>query len=194
MSIQISLEKAAQQCQCVPLAVVGYCFTRSQLLRPLWSELDLEMKSVEHSVTDKLQDILLAVLSGCRSLAEVNTRLRSEPLLATAWHRTTIADQSTLSRLLDALQPEQNDQLRAGNVRLLKQYSPLRHHNWQRAVILDVDGTSLLASKRAEGSTKTWISGKKTPMAGMSCALRWPGITRAYSRLYILGAGTAMNT
>jgi hypothetical protein len=194
MSIQIRLEKAAHHCQCVPLAVAGYCFTRSQLLRPLWSDLDVDMKSVEHSVTDKLQDILLAVLSGCRSLAEVNIRLRPESALATAWQRTAIADQSTLSRLLDALQPEQNDQLRAGNVRLLRRHSQLRHHNWQRPVILDIDGTSLLASKRAEGSTKTWISGKKMPMVGTSCALHWRAITKAFSRLRILGVGMASNT
>ncbi len=193
MSIRISLDQDTQQCACVPLAVVGYCLTRGHVLAPLWSDLMLQLKSVDHSVTDKLQDILLTVLAGCRSLAEVNTRVRPEPGLATAWQRSAIAEQSTLSRTLDALQPDHLDQLRAGQVRLLKRYSQLRHHNWQQALLLDIDATSLLASKRAEGSTKTWISGKKTPMAGMSCALPWPAITKACCLVCIPAVGTAMS-
>jgi len=161
MSVQICLEPVKEQSHFVPLAVIGYCLTKCGVLAPLWSELNLTMRTYEHSVIDKLQDVLVAIMAGCRSLAQVNTRLRPEVALAQAWQRRQFADQSNLSRLLDRLQPEQIGQLRMGNLKLLQQYSQLRHHNWSQPVVLDIDPTSLLTSKRAEGSRKGWVSGHR---------------------------------
>lgn len=161
MSIQISLERATNACRFVPLAVVGYCLTRSGVLPRLWSGIEVDMKERDHAPHDKLQDVLVAIMAGCSTLAQVNTRLRPEGVLATAWQRATFAEQSGLSRLLDALHAEQIDQLRLGNLSLLKQFSQVRHHPRDQLLLLDVDSTSLLASKRAEGSRKGWVSGKR---------------------------------
>ena len=161
MSVHIYLEPVERQTCSAPLGVVGYCFTRSGLLDPLWSSLDIQMKSCDHTVYDKLQDVLLAIMAGCRSLAQVNTRIRPEHALARAWQRQAFAEQSNLSRTLDAFGENHVHQLRAGNLRLLRQHSQLRNHNWEQQLVLDVDPTSLLTSKRAEGSRKGWISGQK---------------------------------
>jgi hypothetical protein len=171
MPIQITLDEASDQCSSVPLAALGYCLTHSDVLRALWSNLTLDMKTYTHTPTAKLQDILVAILAGCRSLAQVNSRLRPDRVLAHAWQRPSFADQSTLSRTLDALHPSHIDQLRAGNLQLLQQFSQLRHHPWTQAVIVDIDPTSLLTSKRAEGSHKGWVSGKKTSIAAMCSVL-----------------------
>jgi hypothetical protein len=161
MAVQIYLEEVDHQSCFVPLAVVGYCFSQSGLLKPVWSELDVKMKKYDHSALDKLQDIIVAILAGCRSLAQVNTRLRPERALAQAWGRPQFAEQSNLSRTLDRLNSTQIDQLRAGHLKLLKQHSQLRHHNWEQQLVLDIDPTSLLTSKRAEGSHKGWVSGQR---------------------------------
>jgi hypothetical protein len=161
MAVQIYLEPVEHQSCFVPLAVVGYCLTRSGLLKPIWSELDLKMRKYDHSAVDKLQDVLVAIMTGCRSLAQVDTRLRPELALAHAWQRPQFADQSNLSRTLDRLKGEQIDQLRAGNLKLLQQHSQLRHHNWAQRLVLDIDPTSLVTSKRAEGSHKGWVSGQR---------------------------------
>jgi hypothetical protein len=161
MAIQIYLEPVEYQTCCAPLAVVGYCFTRSGLLKPVWSELGIKMKTYDHSPLDKLQDVLVAIMAGCRSLAQVNTRLRPEPTLAQAWQRSRFADQSNLSRMLDRLDADQINQLRQGHLKLLQQHSQLRHHNWEQWLVLDIDPTSLLTSKRAEGSRKGWVSGRR---------------------------------
>jgi hypothetical protein len=161
MAVQIYLEPVEHQSCFVPLAVVGYCLTRSGLLKPIWSELDLKMKKYDHTAIDKLQDVLVAIMAGCRSLAQVDTRLRPERALAQAWQRDQFADQSNLSRTLDRLKAEQIDQLRAGNLKLLQQHSQLRQHNWEQKLVLDIDPTSLLTSKRAEGSRKGWVSGQR---------------------------------
>ncbi|MEJ2555823.1 MAG: transposase [Anaerolineae bacterium] len=161
MSVQICLEPVEHQTCFAPLAVVGYCFTRSGLLAPLWSALDIKMKSYDHTVFKKLQDVLVAIMAGCRSLRQVNTRLRPELALAQAWQRSAFAGQSNLSRTLDALGADHIDQLRAGNLRLLQQHSQLCHPDWAQHLIVDVDPTSLLTSKRAEGSRRGWVSGHK---------------------------------
>jgi hypothetical protein len=161
MAVQIILEPVEHQSCFVPLAVVGYCLTQSGLLHPLWSELDLKMKKYDHTAVDKLQDVLVATMAGCRSLAQVETRLRPELVLAQGWQRPQFADQSNLSRTLDRLQGVHLDQLRAGHLKLLQQHSQLRSHNWQQRLILDIDPTSLVASKRAEGSRKGWVSGQR---------------------------------
>ena len=161
MSVQIYLEPVKHQSCYVPLAVVGYCLTRTELLKPVWSELELEMKKYDHSLEEKLQDVVVAIMAGCRSLAQVETRLRPEVALAQAWQRSRFADQSNLSRTLDRLQAVHVDQLRAGNLKLLRQHTQLRSHNWSEPLVLDIDPTSLLTSKRSEGSHKGWVSGKR---------------------------------
>jgi hypothetical protein len=161
MSIQITLEEVKHQTCFAPLAVIGYCFTQTNLLQPLWSRVDIKMKSYNHTITEKLQDVLVAIMAGCRSLSQVNTRLRPEKALAQAWQRQQFAEQSNLSRTLDALQAHHIDQLRAGNLALLRQHSQLRNHNFEQTLVLDIDPTSLVASKRAKGSRKGWVSGQR---------------------------------
>lgn len=161
MSVQICLEKVVDQCSYVPLAVMGYCLTKTGCLQTVLDSVQVEMKSYQHTPTQKLQDILVAIMAGCRSLAQVNTRIRPEQALAQAWQRPVFAEQSTLSRLLDSLGRQQVDQLRAANTTLLKQHSQLLCHDWQQAIVLDIDPTSLLTSKKAEGSRKGWVSGKR---------------------------------
>ena len=139
--------------------MAGYCWTRREVLKPLWAPLQLPLKVYDHAATAKLQDILVAILAGCRSLAQVNTRVRPEPVLAAARGRSAFAEQSTLSRTLDALQAEHLSELRAGQLALLQQHSRLQH-NWTQPVILDIDPTSLVTAQRAEGSRKGWVSGQ----------------------------------
>jgi len=192
MSVQIVLDEMKGHCSFVPLAVVGYCFTRSGLLQPLWSPLEVDMKVYNHTPEAKLQDVVVAIMAGCRSLNQVNTRLRPELALATAWQRSCFAEQSNLAQTLDALNQQHIDQLRAGHLALSKQHSQLRHHDWHQPLLLDIDATSLLASKRAEGSRKGWVSGKRNKycrhvirftMAGYHeslLSLLYPGDRHAY--------------
>lgn len=161
MSVQISLEPVHDQCSFVPLAVVGYCLTKTGLLEPVWSGLEVKMKVHDHTPVQKLQDVLVAIMAGCQSLVQVNTKLRPEKALALAWQRQQFAEQSNLSRMLDALNETQVHQLRAGNTALLRQHSQLHGHDWRQALMLDIDPTSLVASKRAEGSRKGWVSGRR---------------------------------
>jgi hypothetical protein len=130
----------------------------------VFSDLDLSLKVVDHTPADKLLDVLVNILAGCRSISQVNTRLRSDQVLACAWGRERFAEQSTLSRTLDAFTDLHLDQLRRGSEMLFRRESrTLRHDFAQDWLWLDIDLTPLPASKHAQASTKGNL-GKKTAM------------------------------
>jgi len=138
-----------------PLAVLGYCLTRTQFLAPAWAELDLSLKTFDHAPKSKLQDVVLSILAGCRAISQVNTRLRPDLALTYAWGRECFADQSTLARTLDAFNATNVTELRHGSETLFRRESyVLRHdfgHDW---LWLDIDLTPLPISKHAEDRTK----------------------------------------
>lgn len=138
-----------------PLGVLGYCLTRTQFLDPIWANLTLPLKTVDHAPQQKLLDLLVSLLTGCRAVSQVNTRLRPDVALAHAWGRERFAEQSNLSRTLDAFTAEQVAQLRAGSeVWWRRESRTLRHNFSQDWLWLDIDLTPLPISKHAEGSTK----------------------------------------
>jgi len=138
-----------------PLGVVGYCLTRTRFLTPVWADLALPLKTVDHSPQAKLLDVLVSILAGCRSIAQVNTRLRPDTALARAWGRDCFAEQSTLMRTLDAFTTTEVDHLRRGSdVVFRRESQTLRHDFTADWLWLDIDLTALPISKRAEASTK----------------------------------------
>jgi len=150
-----------------PLGVLGYCLTRTGFLEPLFADFSLPLKEVDHTAKDKLQDIVVSILAGCRSISQVNTRIRPELALARCWQRKGFAEQSSLARTLDAFADPQLSQLRQGSERLFRRESRTLHHPFAADWLwLDLDFTPLPISKRAQGSTKGKIEGKKTSMDG----------------------------
>jgi len=152
--------------QFAPLGVLGYCLTRTNFLAPAFAEVRLPLKTVDHAPTDKLLDVLVSILAGCRAIRQINTRLRPDLALAHAWGRSCFADQSTVARTLDGFSPLQIAQLRQGTDQLFRRESrTLRHAFEQDWLWVDLDLTPLPPSKHAQGSTKGHIGRKKTAMA-----------------------------
>lgn len=155
MPTVIRLVEMSHETSFAPLGVLGYCLTRTQFLAPVWAELDLPLKTVDHAPQAKLLDLVVSILTGCRSIAQVNTRLRPDIALAHAWGRERFADQSTLTRTLDAFSSAQLVQLRRGSEALFRRESYVLRHDFIRDWLwLDIDLTPLPISKHAEGSTK----------------------------------------
>jgi len=149
----------------VPLGVLGYCLRRTNFLDPVFTELALPLKKIDHAANDKLLDVLVSILSGCRAIYQVNTRLRPDLALAQAWGREQFASQSNLARTLDAFSEETVEQLRRGSEALFRRESRTLGHNFEQDWLwLDIDLTPLPASKHAQASHKGKISGKKTAM------------------------------
>ena len=128
------------------------------------------MRKRDYAPVAKLEDVVISILAGCRSIHHINVRLGPEQALAQAWGRDKFADQSTYSRTLESLTKEHIPQLRQGSLQWLKLHSQLHQHDWSRWLLLDIDATNLPASKNAEGSQRGWVSGKKTVTRGTCCA------------------------
>jgi hypothetical protein len=78
------------------------------------------------------------------------------------------ADQSTISRTLDAFTPATVAQLRTAVERSDVREGRALHHPFDQALLfLDIDLTGLPAGRHAEASTKGYFSGKNT-VAGVS--------------------------
>jgi hypothetical protein len=144
-----------------PLCVLGQALWERGELDKLRNFSLIAMKTQDHTPGEKLLDAFLVILAGYPSLYLLNTKLRPDPMLAEAWHRGQFADQSMVSRTLDAITGEALNDLRAISWDFWQSHSQLSSHDWRKRVLLDLDLTPLRASKRSEDSTKGYI-GKKT--------------------------------
>lgn len=173
MTTKIGLIPMPEETGFAPLGVLGYCLTRTNFLAPVFSDLDLPLKQIDHAPKDKLLDVLVSILAGCRAIYQVNSRLRPDLALAQAWGRRSFASQANLARTLDAFSEESIAQLRQGSEALFRRESRSLGHNFEQDWLwLDIDLTPLPASKHAQDSAKGKISGKKTVMVA-----NWPGCT-----------------
>jgi hypothetical protein len=165
MNIEFGLTKSKTQVSLntcfAPLAALFAYYQQENILEPLHS-VKMSMKKVRFSPVSKLQQVLLSILSGCEHISEVNTRLKPEVTLAQAWQLECFADQSGLSRTLDALTLMNIDQLREATTMIWRRHNRTLSHDWRGFLWLDFDLSGLPCGKRAEQSQKGYFSGKKT--------------------------------
>jgi len=146
-----------------PLVALGFFVREHDLWSPIQSRLLFAHKTHTEHPIDALLDMCVGILAGCEVVSQINTTIRPDLLLASAWGRHRFAEQSTISRVLDACGAEQVGQMREANEALLKWTGQVHHHDFaQHWLRLDLDLTGLLASKLAEGSTKGYFAGNLT--------------------------------
>lgn len=143
-----------------PLAVLGYCLTHARFFESL-QEIDMGIKAVQHEPYQKLQDVVVSVLTNCSSIRQVDFRMRPDLVLAEAWGRHQFAEQSTLADTLNAFTPSSVEQLRHATQAIYQQHGRALHHDFSEPLWLDTDLTGVPASPRAEGSQKGYFSGKR---------------------------------
>jgi hypothetical protein len=172
MTIEIGFTDELVNTQYAPLAALCAHYQQNYVLEPL-EQVQIPMKTRDFSPTDKLIQVMVSILANCEPLYEVNARLRSEPGLAAIWGWPRFADQSSLSRALDALTLKQIEQLRQSSAQIWQARSRVKAHDWRGYLWLDFDLSGLTCSPRAQASQKGYFSGKKTPQDG-----NWPGSVR----------------
>ena len=169
MSIEFGKTSETVNTQYGPLAALLAHYKQNQVLKPL-SQVSIGMKSCDFKPQDKLEQVLISILAGCPTLSEVNAKLKSEVGLARIGHWPRIADQSGLSRTLDALTLMNIGQLRAAITQIWSLRSQTLKHDWRGYLWLDFDLSGLPCSKRAQASQKGYFSDKKTSRVDS-----WPG-------------------
>jgi hypothetical protein len=167
--IEIGLSRKSSMAS-VPLAVFGYALRRAEVLQPL-QQFDLPIKALTHTASEKIIEALVLILAGGRATSQVDVLLRPNRLLARAWGQDEFAQQSTLADTLDAMTSESVDQLRTAFETLVRDWSASSRHDFRRGgLMVDADLTGLPAARQAEGSTKGYFAGEKTPPDGKSRA------------------------
>lgn len=168
MTIEFGLTDTDYNTEYAPLAVLINHYQQKQWLKPL-EKIKIDMKTVEFTPSDKLEQVLVSIMAGCETISQVNTKLKCDWPLAQACGWQRIADQSTLSEALDALTLTNIDQLRNAVSKVWREHSATLEHDWRSYLWLDCDLSGLPCSKRSEGSQKGYFSGKKTSQVG-----NWP--------------------
>lgn len=171
MTIKIDLTNEETNTQFAPLVILSAFYQHKQVLEPL-KKITGWQKKRDFQTFDKLIQVLLSILSGCQTLSEVNSKLRCEVGLAQVWGWKRIADQSTLSRTLDALSLKQIDELRLAVTEIWRKIGRTAQHDWRAYLWLDYDLSSLPCSAQAEASQKGYIGQKKHNRASISAGQR----------------------
>jgi hypothetical protein len=159
MTIEFGLTDELVNTKYAPLAALAVRYQRNQTLEPL-EGVQIPMKTREFTPPAKLQQVLLSILAGCVTLSEVNTKLQPEQDLATVWQWERFADQSCLSRTLDALTLMNIDELREAVAFIWRANGQTVHHDWRGYLWLDFDLSGLPCGKQAEKSQKGYFGEK----------------------------------
>lgn len=157
MSIHLLVLPQHYETQFVPLAVLGYCLTRTDFFAPL-RDVNLNIKTIQHAPEQKLQDLLVSMLANCSSIKQSDLRIRPDLVLAQAWGREQFAEQSSLADTLDAFSAQTVKQLCQATQVLYRQHAQVLHHDFSQLLILDTDLTGLPASRHAQLSEKGYFS------------------------------------
>jgi hypothetical protein len=84
MTLEIGFRNELTNTQYAPLAVLCAHYQQHHILDPL-TQVQIPMRERDFSPADKLIQILLGILAGCETLAEVNVWLKLETKLAAIW-------------------------------------------------------------------------------------------------------------
>ena len=165
MEIEIGTTEELTNTEFAPLAILFAHYQQNNQLEAL-RKLELPMRQRGLWPADKLVQVLISVLAGCKTLSEVNLRLKSEALLARVLGWAAFADQSSLSRTLEALTVKEIGALRESVTAIRRLNSPLEKRDWRKMLWLDFDLTGLPCGPLAEASQKGYFGNKKMPEGG----------------------------
>ena len=141
------------------LVALGLKVQQLDLFRPIHEQVQIKQKTVRYTPTDKLYDAWIAILAGAQGLVEVNTRLRSDPVLQRAFGRTACAEQSVIQDTLDACDATTVQQMEQALTTIVRHHSQAYRHDYvQQVQILDVDITGLPCGPKAAFATKGYFA------------------------------------
>jgi len=145
-----------------PLVALGFFMREHDLWAPIRHRVHFDRPTHCLNPVNAIYDLWVGILAGCEVVSQVNTTIRADPLLARAWGREQFHEQSTIARVLDACTSLQVRQMREANEAILHWLGQAHRHDFSRSLLrVDIDLSGLPASKRAEGSTKGYFSGRR---------------------------------
>ena len=160
MSIEFGKTDELTNTQRAPLGALMAYYEEQKVFEPL-KKVTSQGKKGEFALSEKLYQLTLSILSNCRYISEVNTKLRPERKLAQVKRIEQFAEQSTLSLALNGLSQMKIGQLRSAVRQISDKRSRTKRHDWRGLLMLDFDLSGLPCGKGAKGGKKGYFAGKK---------------------------------
>lgn len=144
------------------LALIAEWTKSNHIWEGLQASVHIRQKTVKHSPSDKLKDMLINIWAGGERISSINNLLRTDEGLQRIFGRTSCAEQSTISETLNAASAENIVELEGFMQQVYRVHSSFYQHDYQKNwFLLDIDLTGLLAGKKAEGAEKGYFSGER---------------------------------
>src|SRR5438270_9596385 len=141
------------------LAAIGVKLRQLGVFDPIRKKVRIAQKTVKHTPIDKMYDAFISRLSGAQGLVEINTRLRSDRALQTAFGRSGCAEQSVVQETLDACTTENVEQMEQALDTIYRQHSQGFRHDYAREYqILDVDMSGMPCGPKAAFASKGYFA------------------------------------
>jgi hypothetical protein len=132
---------------------------QEQFWQVVEEQVHIRQKVVHFTPTQKLLDAFLLILSGGEGLVELNRRVRPDAALQHALGRAGCAEQSTVSRTLEACTAENVAQLRSACEQLHRRYGQIFTHPYrQQRLWVDVDVSGQRCGRQAQGATRGYFA------------------------------------
>lgn len=141
------------------LAVIGLKLRELKLFEPIESRVRIAQKTVRYTPVQKLLQAFVGLLAGAQGIVEVNTRLRTDRTLQTAFDLGGCAEQSVIQETLDACTEANVSELEAAMDLIFQTHSQASRHDYTSSfLILDVDMSGQPCGRKAECSTKGYFA------------------------------------
>lgn len=131
MNIEIDFTTELTNTHFAPLAALSALYQHQKRLDSL-RQVEIPMRNRYFEPASKLTQVLLSILTGCKTLSEVTPTLTQEKSLAAVWGWERFADQSSLSRTLDELTQKNIESLRTSIDGIRKNFGQIAGRDWRK--------------------------------------------------------------
>lgn len=141
------------------LVLVASLLAKEGFWQVVEEQVHIPQKTVHFTPTQKLLAAFLLILSGGEGLVELNRRVRADTALQQAFGQAGCAEQSTVSRTLEACTPQNVEQLRAACEQLHRRYGQVYAHPYpQQLLWVEVDLSGQPCGSHAQGATRGYFA------------------------------------
>jgi len=144
------------------LALIAEWTNSNHIWEELTARVHICQKTIRHSPSNKLKDLLINMWAGGERISSINNVLRTDEGLQRLFGRDACAEQSTVSETLNAVSAENTVEMEGFIGQVYREHSLCYQHDYKKNwLLLDVDLTGMIAGKKAEGSEKGYFSGER---------------------------------
>jgi hypothetical protein len=144
------------------VALLGQYLQQSGILDDLRASVQICQQTRRYPPAEKLISELICILAGGEGVVDINSRVRPDAALQHAYGLRGCAEQSTISRTLEACTAENVLQLRGVVERALQQHGECFRHDFRGGpLVLDIDISGLPCGKQAQGASRGYFAQKR---------------------------------